>query len=128
MLLASRYRYRECAASANSTLQPHTTAMELHQFLNQRQSDPCTFVRPGARVLDAMKAFEHPFAVFFGNSHPRVAYLQLHNAVHCSQLDGNLAFKRELEGIGDQIYNDLLPHVTIHVHRLRDRLTSHSEP
>ena len=82
MLFAARNRHRECAAGANGALHPHTAAVQLDQFLNQRQSDPRAFVRPGRGALDAMEAFEHPLAMLFGDSHARVADPQFHRAVH----------------------------------------------
>ena len=47
--------------------------MQFDQFLNECQSDPCAFVRPGVDALDAMKAFEHPLEMLLGNSHAPVS-------------------------------------------------------
>src|SRR5215469_11888247 len=100
MLLTPRNPYSECAADTNGALHPHTAAVQFHQFLNECQSDSCAFVCPGASALDAMKAFEHPLAMLFGNSHARVADQQFDCAVHRFQRNRNLALERKLEGVG----------------------------
>ena len=82
MLFAARNRHRERAADANGALHPHTAAVQFHQFLNQRQSDPCAFVGPGLGALDAVKALEHLLEMLLGYSHACVADLQFHCAVY----------------------------------------------
>ena len=55
-----RNRHDECAALTDCALHSHVAAMQFDQFLNERQSDPRAFVRPGLSALDPMKALEHP--------------------------------------------------------------------
>ena len=45
-----------------------------------------------------------------------------------AQRDANLALERELERVGQQVEDDLLPHVAIDVDRLRQRRAGHDEP
>src|SRR5580692_3705421 len=116
MGLAASNRHRKRAASTERALHPHAATVKFNQFLNKCQSDPCAFVRPGLDALDAMKALEHPLEMLIGNSHSCVADLQFHYAVRILQCERNLTLERELQGVGEQIQNDLLPHFAIYVH------------
>src|SRR6516164_7266843 len=122
MGLAARNRHRKRAALSERALYPHATTVQSDEFLNECQSDPCAFVRPGVDTLDAMKALEHTLALVVGDAHACVTDLQFHCAFHGLQRNRNLALERELEGVGEQIQNDLFPHVTIYVHRFCDWL------
>jgi len=44
-----------------------------------------------------------------------------------AQRDGDLAFERELEGVGEQVEHDLLPHVAVDVRGLGERRTIHHQ-
>src|SRR5580698_8134777 len=98
MLFATWNSNRECAAGAHGALHPHISAMQFDQFLNQCQSDPRAFVRPSSGALDAMEAFEHPFAMLLRDSDARVANPQFHCAVYRLQCEVNLSLERELQG------------------------------
>src|SRR5579859_1589739 len=50
-----------------------------------------------------------------GNSNSRVGDLEHDLGSLCAQADGDLAFKGELQGIGEQIEDDLLPHRRIDI-------------
>lgn len=60
-----------------------------------------------------MEALEESWELVGRNAGSRVRYLQLDVPVQGSDLDGNSTFEGELEGIGDEIENDLLPHFRI---------------
>src|SRR6516162_3049821 len=96
---AARNRHRKRAALTERALYPHTAAVQFDQFLNECQSDPGAFVRPGVSALDSMKALEHSLAMLLRDSHSCVADLQLHGASHRCQCDRNLALEHELERI-----------------------------
>src|SRR5580704_13746297 len=125
MGLAAGNRHRKRAALTERALHPHAATVQFNQFLNECQSDPCAFVRPGVDALDAMKALEHPLEMLLGNSHSCVANLQFHYAVYILECESNLTLERELQGVREQIQNDLLPHIAIHVHRFCDWLAFH---
>src|SRR5215472_3589470 len=99
MSFAKAHRHRKRAAGANRALHLRDTAVQLHQFLNDRQSDPRSFMGPGGYMLNAMKALEHLLALVVGNAHAGVADLQLHGAVHWLQRERYFALQRELERI-----------------------------
>src|SRR5215469_11556490 len=115
MRLAAWNRDCKGAALIKRALDPHTAAVQFDQLLNECQSDSCAFMSPRAHALDAMKALEHPLALFAGDSHACVADLQFHCAVYSLQCERNLALERELQGVGEQIQDDLLPHVAVHI-------------
>src|SRR5580693_10090371 len=128
MLFATWNSHRECAAGTHGALHLHTSAMQFDQFLNQCQADPRAFVRPSSGALDAMEAFEHSLAMLLRDSDARVADTQFHYAVHRLQCEVNLSLERELQGVGEKIQDDLLPHVAIHVYRLREWLACDRKP
>ena len=125
MGLAASNRHRERAALTERALHTHAAAMQFDQFLNECQSDPCAFVSPRVDALDTVKPLEHPVEMLLGNSDSCVTDLQFHYAVHILKCERNLTLERELQGVGEQIQNDLLPHFAIHVHRLCDWLAFH---
>src|SRR3954469_3648229 len=76
---------------------------------------------PTSRTLDAPEALEEVRQLLF--RYARAGIVNGENrAIICSG-DGNanLALKRGFERVGEEVENDLLPHVAINVHRLRQR-------
>ena len=62
------------------------------------------------------------------DARPGVADGQLHRAADGPQADGDLPLEGELEGVGEQVQDDLLPHVAVHVDRLGQRRAVHHQP
>jgi hypothetical protein len=59
---------------------------------------------------------------------PRVADRQLRTALGRGEPDFDAAFEGELEGVGDQVENDLLPHAAVDVDRLGKRVAGDVQP
>jgi hypothetical protein len=72
------------------------------------------------RSLDAMKAFEHAIAVFFGDSDAGIADPQLNRALHRFQRKRDRALERKLERVGQKVRDNLFPHVAVDVHHFTD--------
>ena len=115
-------RHGESGSPAFLAVDRDAAAMKTGQFLHEREADARAFVRAGSRVLDAVEALEDAGEIGVGNADARVRDAQPHAIAVRLQLDANLALERELEGVRQQIQDDLLPHVPIHVHRSRDRI------
>ncbi len=101
--------------------------MESRQLLDERQPDARAFVRAGARVLDAMEALEHAGKISLGNADAGIGDAQLDAIAPRSQVHLDPAFEGELEGVRQQIQDDLFPHVPIHVHGFRQRIAADDE-
>ena len=125
MRRTQRNRHRECTTLTQRALHAHLAAMEPDQFLNEGQANPCAFERPAMSPLDAMKALEYPVAVLLGNPHSRIADLQLDGAIDRFQHDRHGAIEGELERIGQEIRDHLLPHVAVDVHWFADGWAFH---
>src|SRR5271157_5923680 len=83
-------------------------------------------MRAAARVLDAMEPLENARQLLGGDAGTGVTNGELGFAAGVSQPHFNPAFQRELEGIGKQVQNDLLPHVAIGIGRTRGMGGGHS--
>ena len=95
--------------------------MQLHEFADERQADAAALMAASTRVLDAMKALEHPRQLFGRNARARVAHRQLDGAAGIVDAHRDLAFEGELERVRQQVENDLLPHLVIDVDRIGQR-------
>ena len=66
-------------------------------------------------VRDAVEALEHAGKVGLRNADASVGNAQLDAIATRSEFDRNLSVERELEGVRQQIEDDLLPHLPIDV-------------
>ena len=89
--------------------------MQPHQFLHEGQADARAFVRAGARVGDAVEALEEVRQLVCRDARPGVAHPKRHVIPTPGQADSDLAREGKLEGVREQVEDDLLPHVAIHV-------------
>jgi hypothetical protein len=110
--------YCERRAAALLTLHGHFTSVHSHQFLHERKSDARAFMRARTGVLDPMKAMKDLRQLGFRNADAGVGHAQLGVTLPAIEGDGDRAFKRELEGFGKQVEDDLLPHLAVDVDRL----------
>ncbi len=94
---------------------PHSPAMQLHQFLNQCQTNSRSFDRPGLRTLHPMEAVEHLGQLHLGNPDAGVFNRQDGLLSIEAQGDPDFSFEGKFEGIGDEVEDDLLPHLAVHV-------------
>jgi len=75
--------------------------------------------RSGA--LDAVKAFEQPRDLLVADARAGVRDLQGRAVARQSQAHGDRSVERELEGVREEVEDDLLPHVPIDVDVLAER-------
>ena len=101
--------------------------MQAGQLLHQGQTDSSAFVRPGSSVRDAVEALEHAGKVGLRNADASVFNAQLDAIATRSEFDPNLSVESELEGVRQQIEEDLLPHLPIDVDGLGEGLAIDDE-
>ena len=99
---------------------PNLATVQAHQFLHECETDSRALVSAAALTFDAMEAFEHARQLRFGNADTAV----FHNE-HCVGTIGvdrdlDPAVQREFECIGDEVENDLFPHLAVDVDRLSE--------
>src|SRR5579862_7842032 len=64
-------------------------------------------------VLDAMEAVEESWDFLAGNPDARIANTPFSIAPSLPQRDADAPFESELEGIGDEVEDDFLPHASV---------------
>src|ERR1700677_5115432 len=72
-----------------------------------------------ASIFDPVEAVKEPWKFLLRNPDASVLNSQFDMVIRRRQGDCNLAFEGKLEGVGDQIEDNLLPHVAIDKYRLR---------
>ena len=103
-------------------------AVQLDQLLHQRQPDAAALVGAAPCVLDPVEPLEQPGHLLGGDARAGVPHPQLGGRPGLPQRDGDLALEGELEGVGQEVEDDLLPHLPVHEDRLGQRRTVHHEP
>ena len=102
-------RNRQCAA------------VHPDQLVDEREPDAGAFLRAGASALDPMKPLEDVPDLAVGNAHAGVAHAEFHHARTLEKRQVDRTVERELQGVREKVQDDLLPHLPVHVDRLRQR-------
>src|SRR5579885_113985 len=123
MGLAQRQSDNKRGALADLAFHGNRSAVLLHQFLDQGQPNAAAFMGSAPHIRHPMKSLEQAGYFFGWNADASIANAHLSSSVHLPQRDRYLAFKRELQGIREEVQHDLFPHLQIHVDRLTWRDT-----
>jgi hypothetical protein len=99
-------------------------AMQADQVSHQGEADPASLVRAALLPLHTMEALEQQRQVPGRNTHAGVADAELRVTCHRPHAHADAALEGEFEGIGEEVEDDLLPHIPVHIDRLRWRLAS----
>ena len=101
-------------------------AVQPHELVGQRQADARAFVRARrGRLRPGGSARTRAAAPSSGMPVPVSRTVSSTRPSRCARARSRIdPSKRELEGVGEQIEHDLLPHVAIDVDRLVERLRS----
>src|SRR5579863_8773673 len=127
MVLSERDGYEKRATASECAIHAHGATMQSSEFMHQSQADPCALVSSAAGVGNAVKAIEQARYFLGRNSNPGVADPQLRRVSNLIQTDFNFSIKCELESVGDQIEDDLLPHVPVDIGDFPGRLAIHDK-
>ena len=87
--------------------------MQLDELIDEREPDARSLVTPSLRGLDPVEALEH--ARQFLGRNAAAAVLNFENGVIPRRVDADrdAALQRELERVGEQVEDDLLPHLAV---------------
>jgi len=102
--------------------------MQLHQFLHQGQADAAALVAAALRACDPVEALEQPAQRLGRDPGAGVAHGEDGRSARDADADADFTDEGELEGVREQVEDDLLPHVAIDVDRLRKRRAVDDEP
>ena len=89
-----------------------------NQLVDQRQADARSFLRASAGLLHPVKPLEDVRQVLDGDPDAGVAHHQLGVLRQRPQADVDRPFPGVLERVGQQVRDDLLPHLPVHPHGL----------
>jgi hypothetical protein len=95
--------------------------VELHKLLDERQADAGSLQASSLCALHAVKALQNVRKFVCGNSTSGISHRQLDAISVLMEPDRNLAPQRELEGVGNEIEDDLFPLERVHVDRTGNR-------
>src|SRR5271168_3495253 len=115
---AKRDRYVKSRAAPFLAFYLDLAGMQLYQFAHQSESNAGPLKTSTPRALHAMETIEQLFDLTSRNAGTRIAHRQPCHALTFAQRDFYLTRERELERVGDQVENDLLPHVAIDIGNL----------
>ena len=124
---SERDRDREGGAPVDLAGYREGAAVELDQLLCQRESDARSLVRAPLRAAHTVKPIEHVRQLVLGDADAGVTDLDRGGVAGRPDGHDDLALEGELQGIREQIQDDLLPQVSIDVDRLRERPALHAE-
>src|SRR5436305_8733999 len=95
--------------------------MEFCELLNECEPNPASLICAASHVLHAMEALEQPRHFVLRDPNSGVANAKLRTIGRSAERDFNLTFEGELESIRDEVENNFLPHLAIHIDRLGKR-------
>src|SRR5678815_677928 len=107
--------HAEGASAPEVALDGDGPAVRFDELVHERKTDAASLVRAAACAFDAVKTLEHLRQLVLGNAAPRVGDPQLHLRIALAERDLDTPLERELEGVGEEIENELLPHLRVDV-------------
>jgi hypothetical protein len=93
--------------------------------LSARTEPPWSFIISWTNPVEPLEQVGH---LPDRDARPGVADGQLHRTAGGPQTDRDLPLERELEGVRQEVQDDVLPHVPVHVDRLGKRGAVHDQP
>src|ERR1700739_3344613 len=113
MRLVQRDRYRERAASAHLAFNADGSAVQPYELAHQCKPDARALLGTAARAIDAVKALEDARQFLGRNAYAGILNDKIRHVADRGQTHRDPAHQRELEGVGEQVEHNLLPHVAI---------------
>ena len=101
--------------------------MQLHQFLNQREANAAAFIGAVLLPFDPVEALKQARQFRLGDADAGIANCQFRLPAVGSQADRDFALEGEFEGVGEEVEDDLLPHVPVDIDGLGKRRTIHDK-
>ncbi len=127
MLRSAPNANRDCGALVYDARNIDRPAVQLHQLVHERKPDARAFCRARVRSLTAVESLEHARQVCFGNSTTGVPHFQHDPFGLRAEPNPHFAAERELECVGDEVEDDLFPHVAVDEHGLRKLRALHDQ-
>src|SRR5215831_15456431 len=105
------HKYR--CSSAFGALDTYRPAVQPHQLLCQREPDAAALMRARPRAFDAVEALEDAWQLGGRDAHTGVAHRELDilAAINRTQRHRDSTIEGVLEGVGEQVEDNLLPHL-----------------
>ena len=110
--------HREAGAPAGLALDRRGAAVKLGELSHQGEPDARALEGPAPRALDPVEALEEVREGLRVDPRSGVPHHQPQRLGVVLDVDADPALEGELEGVGDQVEHDLLPHLPVDVDRL----------
>jgi hypothetical protein len=91
--------------------------MHVYQLLHQSQPDPGALIAPALRALHSVETLEEVWKLALRDASAPIPHPQDRLAFFFSKGHLNFPLEGELEGIGEEIEDYLLPFLPVHVDR-----------
>src|SRR5690348_12851734 len=104
---------REAGAHVYLALNSDGSPMQVNQFLHQRESNARSLIGARPYSLHPMKPLKQARHFFWRDAGACIAHHEFYLILSLAQQDRDLASKGEFEGIGEEIEDDLLPHLAV---------------
>ena len=115
------HRDHKGAAFSLLALNTHCPAVQRNQFLYQGQADPGALMRAGFCPLDPVETIEQTRQLCFRDTDSCVCHRKLCVIAAPAKPDRDAALEGVLEGVREEVEHDLLPHLLVYIHRLRQQ-------
>ncbi len=123
--MAQGQRDGERRAAVRRAVDGDRAPVQAHQLAHHRQPDSAALTRSRPRPLHAVEPLEQARQLVGRDAGAGVGDRQLRRAPVGAQPDPDAALEGELHGVGQQVEDDLLPHVPVDVDRLGQRRDVH---
>src|SRR5689334_15849645 len=107
VLDVDRYRERECRAFADLGLDPEAAAVHFDDALGDGEAEPGAALLLGGRGIGLLKLLEDLGLVLLGDARSGIAHRDREASVRNRGADRNFAGIGELDGVADQIEQNL---------------------
>src|ERR1700754_2576842 len=101
--------------------------MRSHESIDERESNAGALMSARPRAFYAMEAIKQVWQLRVWNADTGVGDTELGVLAAPGHGDSNASIKRMLEGIGEKVEDNFLPHVAINVDRLRKGRATHGQ-
>src|SRR5216684_6303510 len=104
---------RKRTAPAFLTLHTHRPTVRPNQLLHEGQTNPRALVRARPRSLYSVKTLKQSRQLGFGDADARVGDREFHAVATPGERGTNPTIKGVLEGVREEVEDDLLPHIFV---------------
>src|SRR4030042_2774731 len=116
---SNRYREMERAPLSKHALDPYVPSPPLQELPADRKPQPASLLRPRVGGVYLVEPVEELWYVLLRYAYPRVPHADLYSFLFLCHAEEDPSFGSVLDGIGEQVYEDLPQPLMVRDYRLR---------